>query len=1152
MQKIPMLHRFCKSLAAAIFAVLVIAVFCGTRAVAVEVDVVSDGTQTAKATDCRRVLLGPGVNQPDPHPGYYGTIAWDTVIRLKDGTLLVSFSTGYWHASPPTPLRIDPETLSEWRKAGMPTDIDAPRGGRAMIIRSTDNGLTWSKPETIIDTPWDDRHPALVELPSGVILCSFFTYPGATKDPIKHPDLASRVAIIRSTDGGKTWDKNIQRLPSPFIYDRTDCPPLVLKDGSVALAVYGRTAPDKPEQIAFFRSTDDGQTWKLLSTVASDHEMSEMGLAQLPDGRLVMISRPEGDIVWSSDLGRTWTKPESFGMRMMEPRLMVLRDGTLLCLHGSYCPTDYGVRVIFSRDGGKTWIAPARDHGFAVDPKVYGYSNAVELPDGSILVVYIYTGCHSPRDARRGTLFMSRFRIRPDYKGIELLPAPGLEKASASRATPRPSASVLIGPDAPPLERFAADELCGYLKKLYKIDIQPTTVPNEATGTTFIIGTPSTNPAVAELLGPDGWPKVSDQGVILKRISLDGKPALVVGGGSPKATLWAVYDLVERWGVRYLLHGDVLPENPGELRLPDEDVVTEPLLRVRQWRTINDFADGPESWGIKDHRAVIDQLAKLKFNRLLIIVWPHQPYINPEIRGIKREWGSLFFDFRLPITPDMIGRELYGDVEEFWNPDLPDNKDYEAFAAAGEKLMHDLLAHAHDRGMQCVMSAMLNDFPPEFAPLLKNAEKVNQVGGLSVVPGPETPPEDPALNELAAAVLQTTVNTYPELDFVYLVAPEHRQWTSRYKQAWAALDAKYGISEDISLDEVLTAAKQRKNYPGGIERVLREVKGDIVSLYFQDRLLNELHAMRGTRRPDMKFIFCPGAEELYPIFSRVLPSDAELLAVVDYTPSRIFKRKESLAKAPSRKIPCSLFFSLEDDNIGPIPQLTTGSLHQLTQELISNGWSGFMTRYWLIGGHDPCVTYIAHASWKRDITPEQTYCDQISAVCGEECVDDMLKVFREVEKVTISLEWHNLSFAFPVPNSMLKFHWSSRPMSPELVQNRCGYSRALEAARRAQKKVSDSGRAYVDYWVGRLESGIEYLNAVESLRRAAKADRSNDGPEAIRQMESAIAAAKRSIGAFARVAADQSDRGAVAQLNEFVYRSLKRKLAELREKYGES
>jgi hypothetical protein len=151
--------------------------------------------------------------------------------------------------------------------------------------------------------------------------------------------------------------------------------------------------------------------------------MSEVGLAQLPDGRLVMLSRPEGDVVWSSDNGQTWTKPATFGMRLFEPGLLTLRDGTLLCLHGSYGAG--GFRAIFSTDGGQTWIAPARNHGFAVDKAVYGYGRGIELPDGSVLAVYIHTGGHALQDARTEALWAIRLRVRPDHQGIDLLPAPG-------------------------------------------------------------------------------------------------------------------------------------------------------------------------------------------------------------------------------------------------------------------------------------------------------------------------------------------------------------------------------------------------------------------------------------------------------------------------------------------------------------------------------------------------------------------------------------------------------------------------------------------------------------------------------------------------------------------------------------------------------
>ena len=68
----------------------------------VTVQIIEGGESKVPAADIRRMLVGPGVNQPDPHPGYTGFVGWESPLRLRDGTLLVGFSTGYWHASPPT------------------------------------------------------------------------------------------------------------------------------------------------------------------------------------------------------------------------------------------------------------------------------------------------------------------------------------------------------------------------------------------------------------------------------------------------------------------------------------------------------------------------------------------------------------------------------------------------------------------------------------------------------------------------------------------------------------------------------------------------------------------------------------------------------------------------------------------------------------------------------------------------------------------------------------------------------------------------------------------------------------------------------------------------------------------------------------------
>jgi photosystem II stability/assembly factor-like uncharacterized protein len=395
------------------------------------VKIVENGESKVGPDACRGTIVGPDVNQPDPFPGYAGFVGWESPIQLANGDWLVGFNAGYWHASAPTPLPYSAETLQSYRKMGLPADIDAPTGGRAMVTRSTDQGRTWSKPMTIIDTPADDRHPAFVQLADGTILCSFFSYP-ALEDNGKlstDPAMLSRVHIVRSLDNGHTWEQEPRALGTPFIADETDGPLLRLPDDSVLIAINGRPKSGPPDHAAVLRSTDRGETWRMLADIKTDHDLHEVTVAVLPDGRWVLMARPEGDITWSSDQGRTWTSPQTFGMRLFAPSLQVLRDGTLLCLHGSYAPGHGGLRVIFSTDGGHTWMAPALDHGFLID-NAYGYGKAMELADGSLFACYIATGGHAAGDAASNAIRCIRFRVRPDHSGIDLLPAPNRQSGS--------------------------------------------------------------------------------------------------------------------------------------------------------------------------------------------------------------------------------------------------------------------------------------------------------------------------------------------------------------------------------------------------------------------------------------------------------------------------------------------------------------------------------------------------------------------------------------------------------------------------------------------------------------------------------------------------------------------------------------------------
>jgi hypothetical protein len=385
---------------------------------AVATRVVEDrSTGDVKAS--RRMITGPGTNEHPRYPGCTGFVGWESVMRRKSGEMLCSFSAGYWHVSFPTPVDIKPDLLQSYQKAGFPANVDAPTGGRALLCWSSDNGKTWTRPITLVDTPGDDRHPVIVELADGSLLCVFFVidnwYGYEEPPPGRHKN--SRVAAIRSTDGGQSWSEPVY-MPSPFkYYDRMCGKPVVLPQGGVLLPTYGMDEWGKPVELGLYRSDDSSRSWRFVSRLkASVKELDEPAICQADDGTIVMIARPDGEVAFSNDEGARWTKPQAFGIKMDAPCLVTLKDGTIVCIFG--WGTTGGIQIMWSDDKGRTWTTPAPDRGFKIDDSVYVYAIGCEMPDGSIYIVYYDGRGNQTKTAIWGV----RVRIRKDRQGIDILP----------------------------------------------------------------------------------------------------------------------------------------------------------------------------------------------------------------------------------------------------------------------------------------------------------------------------------------------------------------------------------------------------------------------------------------------------------------------------------------------------------------------------------------------------------------------------------------------------------------------------------------------------------------------------------------------------------------------------------------------------------
>ena len=368
--------------------------------------------------DARVIVTAHDFNRCDSFPGV-GDFGWPgNIQRASNGDLLLVHSWGYWHASFASPRLLEKETYRRYKAIGWPVDFNAPTGGRALITRSSDNGNTWSKPAVVNDYYLDDAAYGLVKCPDGTLCCfvnvqaSWYGFDEAPVDFKKDINgLNSSQYVIRSSDDGKTWGKPIFIESPGSFYQRSHAQPLLLKGGTILWPTYatnGRNEEDHKLFGAIHRSDDSGKTWKLVGTVTRDGEhVDEPAIAMMKDGRLILVTRPDGALFYSDDLGKSWTQK---GKMITEgyfkaPWFTVLNDGTVVCV-----ATISTLKILISRDNGATWTEPIE-----LDPSCYGYPGGMKMEDESIIVSYVERGQAPSR------IYTARFRINSQRDGIELL-----------------------------------------------------------------------------------------------------------------------------------------------------------------------------------------------------------------------------------------------------------------------------------------------------------------------------------------------------------------------------------------------------------------------------------------------------------------------------------------------------------------------------------------------------------------------------------------------------------------------------------------------------------------------------------------------------------------------------------------------------------
>lgn len=200
------------------------------------------------------------INEKERHP------TWNPVLfQPKAGPLLLFYKVG------PSP--------SKWW---------------GMVMQSTDNGKSWSKPERLPDGILGPIKNKPVQLSNGDLL-----------SPTSSEHAGWRVHFERSTDGGKTWTAT-EPVNDGKTFGAIQPSILSYKDGK--LQAIGRSRQGK---IFSIWSADQGQSWGEMTATTLPNPSSGIDAVTLADGRQLVVynhtARGRSPLnVALSDEGKTW------------------------------------------------------------------------------------------------------------------------------------------------------------------------------------------------------------------------------------------------------------------------------------------------------------------------------------------------------------------------------------------------------------------------------------------------------------------------------------------------------------------------------------------------------------------------------------------------------------------------------------------------------------------------------------------------------------------------------------------------------------------------------------------------------------------------------------------------------------------------------
>ncbi len=282
---------------------------------------------------------------------------------------------------------------------------------------------------------------------------------------------------------------------------------------------------------------------------------------------------------------------------------------------------------------------------------------------------------------------------------------------------------------------------------------------------------------------------LDNQSSLIKSFQRDGRDFLVIVGGDNTGTLYGAYRFAEHLGVRFFLHGDVIPDERIDLEFPEIDEQQSPLFPLRGIHPFHDFPEGPDWWNMEDYEAILSQLPKLRMNFFGLHTYPEgHPNAEPTVWiGLPHDMnddGDVTFSYpssymntqrgNWGYQPKLTSEFTHGAAQLFdrnvYGPDVmghsmprPDKlEDCNAVFNRTADMLNEAFEHAQRLGIKTCVGT---ETPLTVPSRLK--DRLKQMG--------EDPEDLAVILDLYEGMFLRIMRSYP-IDYYWLWTPEGWTW----------------------------------------------------------------------------------------------------------------------------------------------------------------------------------------------------------------------------------------------------------------------------------------------------------------------------------------------------------------------------------------